>query len=189
MMTTQTPQDRAAQWQLWSDSQDIGEWASVPSIGNKMLPQPGPAWFTAEEALCTAWTKELFQRVLERLPAHQSRLKHVPIQWFEAMALQARGAPKSMWDLHRLLVGSHGKLLPQERVVWGEAFDKVLEAPSMGIGEYASYMDLLKRRVQLWLFEGYPIPPVERFSFTKTREKPRPSGRGWIARHRRFLSF
>ena len=29
---------------------------------------------------------------------------------------------------------------------------------------------------------------VELF-ITKTREKPRPSGRGWIARHRRFLSF
>ena len=38
--------------------------------------------------------------------------------------------------------------------------------------------------------EHYPALAVTHFqAFTKTREKPRPSGRGWIARHRRFLSF
>ena len=63
-----------------------------------------------------------------------------------------------------------------------------------------NYDTELRVLIEMASFSGKTVTRIvgDRFSvwksmaengFTKTREKPRPSGRGWIARHRRFLSF
>ena len=52
-------------------------------------------------------------------------------------------------------------------------------AEALGFAGPEVDVELIQMAASLW----------EALEITKTREKPRPSGRGWIARHRRFLSF
>ena len=161
MMNTQTPEDRAAQWQLWSDSHENHGWII-------RRPPPIKGWLTVEEASHTAWTHELLGRVVTLLAEHPESMKNVPFGWFSAMAAAAftNGNKKAMRGLDSLLHEHHGKLVPSERAVWGESFDIILETPSTGIDHYREHVGLLSQRFLLWLHHDFPKPPIERFSFT-----------------------